>query len=71
MDVNTVYVNLFVKYVHPNISGSEVIQVSEEDLNDYYPWKVQETLYEKLSESLNTSERVLIENIVILGRCEK
>lgn len=66
-----VYVNLFVKYIHPNISGSEVIQVSEDDLNDHYPWKVQETLYEKLGESLNTSERVLIENIVILGRCEK
>lgn len=66
-----VYVNLFVKYIHPNISGSEVIQISEEDLNDCCPWKVQETLYEKLGESLNTSERVLIENIVILGRCEK
>lgn len=32
---------------------------------------IEEVLYDKLKESLQTSERVIIENIVILGRCEK
>lgn len=30
---NMVYLNLFVKYIHPCVSGSTVIQVKEEALN--------------------------------------
>lgn len=66
-----VYLNLFVKYIHPCVSGSVVIQVKEDDLNSEYEWAVEEALYEKLKESLQTQERVIIENIVILGRCIK
>lgn len=66
-----VYLNLFVKYIHPCVSGSTIIQVKEEILNSNLEWMIEEVLYDKLKESLQTSERVIIENIVILGRCEK
>ena len=66
-----VYLNLFVKYIHPCVSGSIIIQVKEEILNSKLEWMIEEVLYDKLKESLQTSERVIIENIVILGRCEK
>lgn len=66
-----VYLNLFVKYIHPCVSGSTVIQVKEEALNSKHEWILEEILYEKLKESLQTQERVIIENIVILGRCIK
>lgn len=66
-----VYLNLFVKYMHPCASGSTIIQVKEEILNSKLEWMIEEVLYDKLKESLQTSERVIIENIVILGRCEK
>lgn len=66
-----VYLNLFVKYMHPCVSGSTIIQVKEEILNSKLEWMIEEVLYDKLKESLQTSERVIIENIVILGRCEK
>lgn len=68
---NMVYLNLFVKYIHPCVSGSAIIQVKEEILNSKLEWMIEEVLYDKLKESLQTSERVIIENIVILGRCEK
>lgn len=66
-----VYLNLFVKYIYPCVSGSTIIQVKEDDLNSEHEWVVEEALYEKLKESLQTQERVIIENIVILGRCTK
>ena len=66
-----VYLNLFVKYIHPCVSGSTVIQVKEEALNSKHEWILEEILYEKLKESLQAQERVIIENIVILGRCIK
>lgn len=66
-----IYLNLFVKYTHPYVSGSTIIQVKEEILNSKLEWMIEEVLYDKLKESLQTSERVIIENIVILGRCEK
>lgn len=66
-----VYLNLFVKYIHPCVSGSTIIQVKEEILNSKLEWMIEEVLYGKLKESLQTSERVIIENIVILGRYEK
>lgn len=68
---NMVYLNLFVKYIHPCVSGSTIIQVKEEALNSKHEWILEEILYEKLKESLHTQERVIIENIVILGRCIK
>lgn len=66
-----VYLNLFVKYIHPCVSGNTIIQVKEEVLNSKHEWILEEILYEKLKESLQTQERVIIENIVILGRCIK
>lgn len=66
-----VYLNLFVKYVNPRVSGSTVIQVKEDHLNSEFDYIVEDALYEKLKESLQMPERVIIENIVILGRCEK
>lgn len=68
---NMVYLNLFVKYVNPHVSGSTVIQVKEDHLNSEFDYIVEDALYEKLKESLQIPERVVIENIVILGRCEK
>lgn len=68
---NMVYLNLFVKYVNPRVSGSTVIQVKEDHLNSEFDYIVEDALYEKLEESLQMPERVIIENIVILGRCEK
>ena len=65
------YLNLFVRYIHPCVHGSTIIQVKEEDLNSEFDYIVENTLYEKLKESLQTQERVIIENIVILGRCIK
>lgn len=62
------YVNLFVKYIHPNVIGSVVIQVEEEKLNSKYTWDIEEVLYDKLKGQLQTNERVIIENIVVLGR---
>nr|DAD57809.1 MAG TPA: hypothetical protein [Bacteriophage sp.] len=66
-----VYLNLFVKYTHPCVHGSAVIQVKEKHLNSEFDYIVEEAIYEELKRSLQTSERVIIENIVILGRCEK
>jgi hypothetical protein len=66
-----IYLNLFVKYIHPCVHGGVIIQVKEEDLNSEFDYIVENALYEKLKESLQTQERVIIENIVILGRCEK
>lgn len=66
-----VYLNLFVKYTHPCVHGSAVIQVKEEHLNSEFDYIVEDTIYEELKRSLQTSERVIIENIVILGRCVK
>ena len=66
-----VYLNLFVKYTHPCVHGSAVIQVKEERLNSKFDYIVEDAIYEELKKSLQTSERVIIENIVILGRCEK
>lgn len=60
-----------MKYIHPCVSGSTVIQVKEEALNSKHEWILEEILYKKLKESLQTQERVIIENIVILGRCIK
>lgn len=62
------YVNLFVKYIYPNVIGSVVIQVEEEKLNSKYTWDIEEVLYDKLKGQLQTNERVIIENIVVLGR---
>lgn len=47
-----VYLNLFVKYIHPCVSGSTIIQVKEEILNSKLEWMIEEVLYDKLKESL-------------------
>lgn len=47
-----IYLNLFVKYIHPCVHGSVIIQVKEEDLNSEFDYIVENALYEKLKESL-------------------
>nr|DAY34962.1 MAG TPA: hypothetical protein [Bacteriophage sp.] len=42
------YLNLFVRYIHPCVHGSTIIQVKEEDLNSEFDYIVENTLYEKI-----------------------